>query len=128
MIRSLILGIVLAAAPATALAQQQVTCNDGTTAKASRGACSHHGGVMVQSAEAKPKADEARPATREEARKAARSVSEQSKSIEKTIEKKVEQPANEAAIAKCKDGTLSYAKTHSGACSHHRGVSAWLKK
>ena len=120
MIRSIILGIVLAAAPATALAQQQVTCNDGTTATAGRGACSHHGGVQKKTAQA-------RPATKEEARKAANSVSEQSKSIEKTIEKKVEQPANDAAIAKCKDGTLSYAKTHTGACSHHRGVAEWYK-
>jgi hypothetical protein len=28
--------------------------------------------------------------------------------------------------AKCKDGTISSSKTHSGACSHHGGVAAWL--
>ena len=95
MIRSIILGIVLAAAPATALAQQQ-----------------------DKSAE---------PATKAEARKAVNSVSDQAKSIEKTIEKKTEQPAPGAAIAKCKDGTLSYAKTHTGACAHHRGVAEWYK-
>ena len=31
------------------------------------------------------------------------------------------------ATALCKDGTLSYSKTHSGTCSHHGGVSVWYK-
>jgi hypothetical protein len=31
------------------------------------------------------------------------------------------------ATAKCKDGTYSMSKQHSGACSHHGGVSNWLK-
>jgi hypothetical protein len=30
------------------------------------------------------------------------------------------------ATAKCKDGTFSASKTHSGSCSHHGGVAAWL--
>jgi hypothetical protein len=30
------------------------------------------------------------------------------------------------ATAKCKDGTFSQAKHHSGACSHHGGVAQWL--
>ena len=30
------------------------------------------------------------------------------------------------ATAKCKDGTYSMSKTHSGACSHHGGVANWL--
>jgi hypothetical protein len=30
------------------------------------------------------------------------------------------------ATAKCKDGTFSSSKTHSGACSHHGGVASWL--
>ncbi len=29
------------------------------------------------------------------------------------------------ATGKCKDGTYTYAKTHSGACSHHGGVAVW---
>jgi large subunit ribosomal protein L22e/Meckel syndrome type 1 protein len=29
------------------------------------------------------------------------------------------------AIAQCKDGTYSHAKSHSGACSHHGGVAKW---
>jgi hypothetical protein len=28
--------------------------------------------------------------------------------------------------AKCKDGTLSYAQHHTGACSNHGGVAEWL--
>jgi hypothetical protein len=28
--------------------------------------------------------------------------------------------------AKCKDGTMSYSKQHSGSCSHHGGVAEWL--
>ena len=31
------------------------------------------------------------------------------------------------ASARCKDGSYSMSKTHSGACSHHGGVGAWLK-
>jgi hypothetical protein len=30
------------------------------------------------------------------------------------------------ATAKCKDGTYSHAKSHSGACSKHGGVADWL--
>lgn len=53
------IGISLLAAaalalPATAKTSKKadVTCNDGTTAKAGRGACSHHGGVAVAEAPA----------------------------------------------------------------------------
>ena len=28
--------------------------------------------------------------------------------------------------AKCKDGSVSYSKQHSGACSHHGGVAEWF--
>ena len=31
-----------------------------------------------------------------------------------------------ATTAKCKDGTTSTSKTHSGACSHHGGVASWV--
>jgi hypothetical protein len=30
------------------------------------------------------------------------------------------------ATAQCRDGTYSYSQTHSGTCSHHGGVAAWL--
>jgi hypothetical protein len=35
-------------------------------------------------------------------------------------------PAPTGATAKCKDGTYSFSKTHSGSCSHHGGVANWL--
>jgi hypothetical protein len=35
--------------------------------------------------------------------------------------------APEGATAKCKDGTFSHSKTHTGACSHHGGVAEWYK-
>jgi hypothetical protein len=31
------------------------------------------------------------------------------------------------ATAKCKDGTYSHSKHHSGACSYHGGVAEWYK-
>jgi len=31
------------------------------------------------------------------------------------------------ATAKCADGTYSFSKHHRGTCSHHGGVSQWLK-
>src|SRR5919204_1081575 len=53
------IGISLLAAAALALTaaaksseKAQVTCNDGTTAKAGRGACSHHGGIADERAPA----------------------------------------------------------------------------
>jgi hypothetical protein len=30
------------------------------------------------------------------------------------------------ATARCNDGTYSFSQTHSGTCSHHGGVAAWL--
>ena len=35
-------------------------------------------------------------------------------------------PAPKGATGLCKDGTYTMSKTHSGACSHHGGVSKWL--
>ncbi|HEX8910431.1 MAG TPA: DUF3761 domain-containing protein, partial [Anaeromyxobacteraceae bacterium] len=33
-----------------------------------------------------------------------------------------------SATARCKDGTFSHAKHHTGACSNHGGVAEWLDK
>ena len=30
------------------------------------------------------------------------------------------------ATAKCRDGTFSFSRHHSGTCSHHGGVANWL--
>lgn len=31
------------------------------------------------------------------------------------------------ATARCRDGSYSFSKHHSGTCSHHGGVAAWLQ-
>ena len=31
------------------------------------------------------------------------------------------------ASAKCRDGSYSFSKHHSGTCSHHGGVATWLQ-
>jgi hypothetical protein len=38
----------------------------------------------------------------------------------------VSNSAPAGATAQCVDGTYSFSQTHSGTCSHHGGVSAWL--
>jgi hypothetical protein len=43
-----------------------------------------------------------------------------------TTSKATENNNPAGAIAQCKDGTYSHAKTHTGACSHHGGVGKWL--
>src|SRR5262245_47179599 len=93
---------------APARAQQTVTCNDGTTSKAGRGACSHHGGV-AQPAKEVPKAAPPPPPSGQPAPSTARKA-----------EPSRTQPAapQGAATARCKDGSYSYSKHHSGSCSH----------
>lgn len=34
--------------------------------------------------------------------------------------------APDGATAKCRDGSFSFSKHHSGTCSHHGGVATWL--
>lgn len=34
--------------------------------------------------------------------------------------------APSGASAKCRDGSYSFSKHHSGTCSHHGGVNSWL--
>jgi hypothetical protein len=58
----LILALALPAPLWSQAAATTVTCKDGTTSKAAKGACSHHGGVARQTAAA-PEKTQARPAT-----------------------------------------------------------------
>ena len=111
---------------AKAQAQQTVTCNDGSTSKAGRGACSHHGGVAKSSAQAQPAAPPAK-----ETPKAAAAPPPSAQPPPATARKQAPsrtQPAapQGEATARCKDGSYSYSKHHSGACSHHGGVAQWL--
>jgi hypothetical protein len=39
---------------------------------------------------------------------------------------KIPVEGNTGTAARCNDGTTMQIHTHSGACSHHGGVAAWL--
>jgi hypothetical protein len=41
--------------------------------------------------------------------------------------KSVDGKVPSGASAKCRDASYSFSKHHSGTCSHHGGVAAWLK-
>jgi len=73
----------------------QVKCKDGTTSKAGRGACSHHGGVAATVPDQSDKA--AAP------------------------NKRAASDSTQQSEVPCNDGTTS--KAGRGACSHHGGVA-----
>ncbi len=132
-----------------ALAADRVTCQDGTTSVAGRGACRGHGGVAKRSArkegvkaKAKGAEEHARASVSKERREASARGREASHRVQaRTPEARRAEPtrAREArarpessdaagAIARCADGTYSHAKTHSGACSRHGGVAEWMDR
>lgn len=155
-------GISLLAAAALALpatakskAKAEVTCTDGTTSKAGRGACSHHGGVADASAPA------AKPGKAEKSAKSKPRADASETPAAKAAEKKPEEKKSGSVLgglfgrrgetaqgrgstasprsstrdeksgkptARCKDGTTSYSAHHSGTCSSHGGVAEWLDK
>ena len=107
------------------------TCKDGTTSTATgRGACSGHGGVQKA---AKSDATAA-PASTESASPAAAPATSgaASKTAPAAAAPKAAAPAGNTdptgATAKCKDGTYSKSKHHTGSCSHHGGVAEFLTK
>jgi hypothetical protein len=106
--------------PADATAQ----CQDGTysTAKTKQGACSRHGGVATWFADAT-----AAPAPPSPTPRTAPPTEKPAPPAPTTPTTKSNAAAPENATAKCKDGSYSYAKQHSGACSHHGGVAEWYK-
>ena len=92
--------------PAAASASAEtVDCKDGSMSHGGKGACSHHGGIKKSGASESP----AVPAAT---------------STEST--RKTESSDSTGATAKCKDGTFSHSKHHSGSCSHHGGVDKFL--
>ena len=105
------------------------TCKDGTTSAATgRGACSGHGGVQKAS-KSKPASDDsaAAPAAPAPAAAAPATGTPAAKSASKSAPTAA--PSNTdptGATAKCKDGTYSKSKHHSGTCSSHGGVAEWL--
>ncbi len=98
-----------------------VTCSDGTASpQAGKGACSHHGGIAKKGTGASATGSTATTTQATEPTRAATAAPAG------TVGKDTASTA--AATAKCKDGTMSHAKTHSGACSKHGGVAQWLDK
>jgi hypothetical protein len=106
-----------APAPASASNAATVTCKDGTTSAAGRGACSHHGGIAKAGETAPPK--KAAPARAE-----APAAPAPASAAPKDTTGKNTDPTG--ATAKCKDGTFSHSPRHTGTCSHHGGVGEWL--
>ena len=101
------LGVaLLLAAPLRAQAAPTVKCKDGSTSTViGRGACENHGGVI------KADKDEHKAAVK----------------VEKKEEKEEKRKSAEGAVAKCKDGSYSHAKSAKGACGKHGGVAEVLK-
>jgi hypothetical protein len=142
------IGISLLAAAALALpaaakspAKAQVTCNDGTTAKAGRGACSRHGGIAREKSSPAGRTEEpARNKTRAELDEGKKETEKKSGGILGTLlgRKKEETAQGRSSTrstreaktprARCKDGTISYSARQSGTCSGHGGVDQWLSK
>ncbi len=116
-------------------AETTVVCKDGSTSKGGRGACRGHGGVDKSAtakgagASAVPSAPPPPPAAAppvpapppQAAAPAARAAASTA-----TAPPNAKNTDPTGAIAKCKDGTYSHAKGHSGACSRHGGVAEWL--
>ena len=136
---SLITAAVVAACfalPVTTEAQAAtttvtVTCKDGTTSKAGKGACSHHGGVnksATASAATSSKTATTTPApTPAPAATAAATPPKSTTPASSSSSGKSENNDPTGAIAKCKDGLYSHSKHRSGTCSKHGGVAQWLK-
>ncbi len=123
MIRSRILlaalPLLFAAASVQAQATAVVTCKDGSSSKGGKGACSSHGGVATATAaKADGKADSKM--------KAASAAAPAKTATAPTKAATAPAKADGKPTATCKDGTQSFAKNHSGACSKHGGVKEWL--
>lgn len=54
------------------------------------------------------------------------SMSTTSKTVTRVSHSKIPVEGNTGTSARCNDGTTMAIHTHSGACSHHGGVAAWL--
>ena len=90
------MAMAFVAAPSSARSQamaKTVTCKDGTSSKAGRGACSKHGGMADAAAATAATPEKMAPAATK---------------------------AMDAKMVSCKDGTMS--KAGRGACSGHGGV------
>ena len=104
-----------------------VTCSDGTTSPhGGRGACSKHGGIKKDAAPAKveaaaPAAPAAKPAAADKEAPAPKTAAAGAATAKHSVNADAA-----SATAKCKDGSYSHSKTHTGTCSKHGGVAEWL--
>ena len=126
---AMILGCGVPYFVTSALAQNRpkdatAQCKDGTYSKAKtkQGACSNHGGVATWFGD-----EASAPATKTPPQAPPSAKATEAAPTAKTPTKAAPSGAPEGATAKCKDGTYSHAKQHSGACSHHGGVAEWYK-
>jgi hypothetical protein len=115
-----------AAQTADAQAAAPTTCKDGTTSSATgRGACSSHGGVQkAASPGSTASAPAATPAPSAMSKPAAPATTAAKSAASTKSAGGNTDPTG--ATAKCKDGTYSKSKSHSGACSKHGGVDQFL--
>jgi hypothetical protein len=144
LLSALALSLPAAAKSAARAAGAQVTCKDGSTSKSGRGACSHHGGVADAQAQ-QPGTSAKNDAKVDNGDTTGPAKSGQSGGILGTLFGKrggaaqgrgsTPTPRNSTKdtrsgtpTARCKDGTTSYSAHHSGTCSGHGGVAAWLDR
>jgi Protein of unknown function (DUF3761) len=128
-------GLAVAKSAGNAPANATGQCKDGTytTASSKRGACSGHGGLATWLADAPrgktPAQTQGTPrsaaADRPPTAAAAPATAAPPTATARTQAPPADAPQN--ATAQCNDGTYSFAKQHSGACSRHKGVKIWFK-
>ncbi|HME73373.1 MAG TPA: DUF3761 domain-containing protein [Myxococcota bacterium] len=119
-------------APSTPPSDATGKCKDGsyTTSASKKGACRGHGGVAewtggtASSTPATPAATAPAPATPKAASKSETAATTPAPAAAAAKTSSNTDPTG--ATAQCKDGTYSHSKHHTGACSHHGGVSQWL--
>jgi hypothetical protein len=119
------------AAPRTSSEEQRprdatAKCKDGSysSAQSHSGACAGHGGVATWLTDSTARTTAA-PRTPPEEQE---TVPPASTTVENREPGRAPvTTARAGATAKCKDGTYSHAKHHTGACSYHGGVAEWYK-
>lgn len=111
-----------------------ISCTDGTTGKAGRGACSHHGGIAGSAANnsaSQSTNDDSQTAATPRQRPPRASAGTVSRSNAGSTRTNAASGAREdndptGALAQCNDGLYSHANNRRGACSRHGGVKTWL--
>ena len=109
-------------APALAAAKNYDCTKPGNANKA---ACKNAAKAMPAVAAKPAKAAPAKPKPAAATNHAAAPKGESAAPTMASSSKKADDHNPAGAIAQCKDGTYSHAKSHSGACSHHGGVAKW---